>query len=125
MTILIHDSTLRDGNHAAKHNLSLGAVENHCYLADRAGIYSVEVGHGNGLGASSFQVGICPYKDSEIISTARNALKNTKLAVHVMPGFATFERDIKPALDLGVDIFRVGTHCTDCLLYTSPSPRDS
>ncbi len=119
MTILIHDSTLRDGNHAAKHNLSLGAVENHCYLADRAGIYSVEVGHGNGLGASSFQVGICPYKDSEIISTARNALKNTKLAVHVMPGFATFERDIKPALDLGVDIFRVGTHCTEANLSLS------
>ena len=30
-----------------------------------------------------------------------------------MPGFATFERDIKPAIDNGVDIFRVGTHCTE------------
>lgn len=119
MTILIHDSTLRDGNHAAKHNISLSSIENHCYLADRAGIYSVEVGHGNGLGASSFQVGMSPYKDLEIIKTARNALKNTKLAVHVMPGFATFERDIKPALDLGVDIFRIGTHCTESNLSLS------
>ena len=58
MKIKIHDSTLRDGNHAAKHSLPLGIVENHCNLADRAGIYSVEVGHGNGLGASSFQVGL-------------------------------------------------------------------
>ena len=57
MKIKIHDSTLRDGNHAAKHSLSLRVVENHCHLADRAGINSVEVGHGNGLGASSFQVG--------------------------------------------------------------------
>ena len=67
MEIKIHDSTLRDGNHAAKHKLSLGIIENHCNIANRAGIHSVEVGHGNGLGASSFQVGLSPYKDSEII----------------------------------------------------------
>ena len=70
MKIKIHDSTLRDGNHAAKHRLSLGIVENHCNLADRAGIYSVEVGHGNGLGASSFQVGLSPFKDLDIIKIA-------------------------------------------------------
>lgn len=113
MKIKIHDSTLRDGNHAAKHSLSLGIVENHCNLADRAGIYSVEVGHGNGLGASSFQVGLSPFKDLDVIKIARNSLKKSKLAVHAMPGFATFERDIKPAIDNGVEVIRVGTHCTE------------
>lgn len=113
MKIKIHDSTLRDGNHAAKHRLSLSIIENHCNLADRAGIHSVEVGHGNGLGASSFQVGLSPYKDLDIIKVARNSLKTSKLAVHAMPGFATFEKDIKPAIDNGVDIFRIGTHCTE------------
>ena len=113
MNTIIHDSTLRDGNHAAKHKLSLAVIKNHCSLANLAGIYSVEVGHGNGLGASSFQVGRSSNSDEEIIKTAKKALTKTKLAVHVMPGFATFERDIKPAIDLGVDIFRVGTHCTE------------
>ncbi len=119
MNVLIHDSTLRDGNHAAKHKLSIGVIETHCNLANRAGINSVEVGHGNGLGASSFQVGISPYSDKEMIMVAKKFLTKTKLAVHVMPGFATFERDIKPAIDLGVDIFRVGTHCTESNLATS------
>ena len=95
MKTIIHDSTLRDGNHAAKHKLPIGVIKNHCIFADKAGIHSVEIGHGNGLGASSFQVGICPYSDEEIITVARKALTKTKLAVHVMPGFATFERDIK------------------------------
>ncbi len=119
MRPLIHDSTLRDGNHAAKHKLSLGVIEHHCNLADRAGINSVEVGHGNGLGASSFQVGLCPYSDAEMLTTAKKALTKTKLAVHVMPGFATFEKDIKPAIDMGVNIFRVGTHCTESDLSIS------
>lgn len=113
MKIKIHDSTLRDGNHAAKHSLSLSIVENHCNLADRAGIYSVEVGHGNGLGASSFQIGLSPYRDLDIIKIARSSLKKSKLAVHAMPGFATFDRDIKPSVDNGVEIIRVGTHCTE------------
>tara|TARA_B100001989_G_C24551133_1_gene474889 strand:- start:2449 stop:4212 length:1764 start_codon:yes stop_codon:yes gene_type:complete len=119
MKTIIHDSTLRDGNHAAKHKLSIGVIKNHCLFADKAGIHSVEIGHGNGLGASSFQVGICPHSDKDIITVAKKALTNTKLAVHVMPGFATFERDIKPAIDLGVDIFRVGTHCTEANLSIS------
>ena len=116
MKTIIHDSTLRDGNHAAKHKLSIGIIKNHCTLANLAGIHSVEIGHGNGLGASSFQVGMSPHNDKEIIETAKKALTKSKLAVHVMPGFATFERDIKPAIDLGVDIFRVGTHCTEANL---------
>jgi len=113
MSILLHDSTLRDGNHAARHRISLAEIQMHCMVADNAGLYSVEVGHGNGLGASSFQVGFSAHSDHDILLTARQSLKKTKLAVHVMPGFSTFNRDILPAIQLGVDIFRIGTHVTE------------
>jgi 4-hydroxy 2-oxovalerate aldolase len=117
--VKLHDSTLRDGNHAAGHSIPLSYIQLHCDFAEKCGIHSVEVGHGNGLGASSLQVGLSPYSDEEIISTARSALNNTKLAVHVIPGFATYDSDVSPAIDYGVDIFRVGTHCTEASISYS------
>jgi 4-hydroxy 2-oxovalerate aldolase len=113
MKITIQDSTLRDGNHAIRHQLGTDEVASYCRAADLAGIPILEVGHGNGLGASSFQVGLARLPDAEMLKIARANLKKTKLGVHIMPGFATVNRDLVPALDLGVDVVRVGTHCTE------------
>ena len=113
MKITIHDSTLRDGNHAIKHQLDKADVEAYCLAAETAGISTVEVGHGNGLGGSSFQVGLSKLSDVEMLEIARANLKRSRLAIHMMPGFATVSRDLGPALDLGVDVVRVGTHCTE------------
>jgi 4-hydroxy 2-oxovalerate aldolase len=110
---MLYDVTLRDGNHALRHQLSPGFVAKYSLIADKAGVYALEVGHGNGLGASSFLVGKSAFSDSELISAARNGLRETKLSVHCIPGFATIERDLKPAIALGVDIFRVATHVTE------------
>lgn len=57
-TILISDPSLRDGNHAIFHQLTLDQIGAYCSRADAAGIPIVEVGHSNGLGASSLQLGI-------------------------------------------------------------------
>ena len=111
--VFIQDSTLRDGNHAVQHQLSSADVANYCKLAEKANIPAVEVGHGNGLGASSFQVGFSKTSDAEMLKIARKCLKKTKLAVHCMPGFATIDRDLSQAIDLGADIIRIGTHCTE------------
>lgn len=113
MKITIHDSTLRDGNHAIRHQLGMADVEAYCQAAEAAGISTVEVGHGNGLGGSSFQVGLSKLSDVEMLEIARANLKKSRLAIHMMPGFATVSRDLGPALDLGVDVVRVGTHCTE------------
>ena len=113
MNVIIQDSTLRDGNHAIRHQLGSEDVASYCRAAELAGIPILEVGHGNGLGASSLQVGFVKIKDEQMLKIARQNLNNTRLAVHVMPGFATIERDLRPALDIGVDIVRVGTHCTE------------
>ena len=109
----LYDVTLRDGNHALRHNLSSKFVADYCNLAEKSGVWAVEVGHGNGLGASSFLVGKSLEKDADLLESARLNLNKVKLAVHAIPGFATIDRDLKPALDCGVDIFRIATHSTE------------
>ena len=111
--ILISDPTLRDGNHAVRHQLSRESFIAYCKAAETAGVPIVEVGHGNGLGASSLLVGECKLSDEEILTISRANLKNSKLAIHVIPGFCTIKSDLARAVDLGVDIFRVGSHCTE------------
>lgn len=111
-----HDLTLRDGSHAIGHKLSAETIKNYCTFAENSGISVVEVGHGNGLGASSLLIGESLLSDCDMISIAKKYLKNTKLSVHVIPGIATIERDIKPAISMGVDIFRVASHCTEATL---------
>lgn len=111
--ILISDPTLRDGNHAIQHQLSKENVALYCKAADAAKVPIIEVGHGNGLGASSLQVGLALETDYDLLSFARNNLTNSKLAIHVIPGFATIKRDLEKALEIGVDLVRVASHCTE------------
>ena len=116
--VLITDSSLRDGNHSVKHTISLDSIEKYCKFADKAGIPIVEVGHGNGLSASSLLIGKSPNTDKEILTTAKKFLKNSKLGVHTIPGLSTID-DAKKAIDYGVDVFRVATHCTEATLSKS------
>jgi 4-hydroxy 2-oxovalerate aldolase len=111
--ITISDPTLRDGNHAVRHQISKESYVAYCAAADAAGVPIVEVGHGNGLGASSMLVGECALTDETILSAAREALSSSKMAVHAIPGFCTIHRHISIAIDLGVDVFRIAAHCTE------------
>jgi 4-hydroxy 2-oxovalerate aldolase len=109
----LYDVTLRDGNHALRHGETTELVKDYCELADQSGVWCVEVGHGNGIGASSALVGFSRETDEALLSTARDALQNTKLGVHSIPGFSIVKRDILPAIELGVDVVRIGTHVTE------------
>ncbi|MCV9927422.1 4-hydroxy-2-oxovalerate aldolase [Flavobacterium sp. LS1R49] len=111
--ILISDPTLRDGNHACAHQLNAEQIAIYAEAADKAGVPIVEVGHGNGLGASSLQVGLSKEDDKTILETARKHLNKSKLGIHVIPGFATIKRDLVNAIDIGVDVIRVASHCTE------------
>ena len=111
--VIIHDPTLRDGNHAVRHQLTVEQIAIYAGAADAAGVPVVEVGHGNGLGASSLQVGLSLLDDATMLKTAREKLTRSKLGVFAIPGFATIERDLRPALDIGADVVRVAAHCTE------------
>ena len=117
--IIITDSSLRDGNHSVKHTISLKSIKKYCQFADRSKIPIIEVGHGNGLGASSILIGESPHTDKEILTTARKHLPNSKLGVHIIPGVATIGKDIDQAIDLGVDVFRVASHCSEATVAKS------
>jgi 4-hydroxy 2-oxovalerate aldolase len=111
--ILICDPTLRDGNHAVKHQLTLQNFSDYCKAAEAANVPVIEVGHGNGLGASSLLIGECLHTDEQIISTARQAVIKAKLAIHAIPGICTVKNHFAKAIGCGMDIFRVGAHCTE------------
>lgn len=117
--IIITDSSLRDGNHSVRHTISLDSIERYCKFAEDSNIPIVEVGHGNGLGASSILIGKSKHSDKEMLTVARKYLKKSKLGVHLIPGMATIERDVKQAIDIGVDIFRVASHCTEASITES------
>ena len=107
------DSTLRDGSHAIKHNLSKQTIADYCSKIDNVGMEVVIVGHGNGLGASSLQTGLSTLTDKEMLATARENLSNTPLGVFLIPGYGTIHDDLMPALDIGVDLVCVASHCTE------------
>ena len=112
-TILISDPTLRDGNHAVGHKLSAESYATYCQAAELAGLPIIEVGHGNGLGGSSMLVGESLVSDIDVLRIARENLTDTRLAIHVIPGFCTIKKDLSKAVELGVDVFRIAAHCTE------------
>lgn len=111
--IIITDPTLRDGSHACSHQITVDQIRAYATAAEAAQVDYLEVGHGNGLGASSLQIGLSLVPEVDMLRVAKSCLKRTGLSVHVMPGFATAQREIAHALEAGVDLFRVGSHCTE------------
>ena len=113
--IQLHDPSLRDGHHAVRHKLGPDQLRRYAEAVNAAGVPVVEVGHGNGLGASSLQVGQARLSDDEMLSIVRNALTSSKLGVFMLPGWGTI-RDIERAISHQVDVIRIGTHCTEANL---------
>lgn len=111
--IKIFDSTLRDGNHAIQHQMTMDAIENYCQAMDGVGVHTIIVGHGNGLGASSLQVGLSLLDERTMLRTARANLDHTRLGAYMIPGFGTIEDNLQPAIEDGVSVFEIGCHCTE------------
>lgn len=110
--VKIFDSTLRDGSHAVHHTYTSEFVKNVCAGMETAGIFAVEVGHGAGLGGSTINFGFGKESDKELLSAAKSVLKKTQLACLLVPGLGTID-DLREAHECGVDMVRVGVHCTE------------
>lgn len=111
--ILIIDSTLRDGSHAIRHQFTAKTIRDYSKGAELAGIPILVVGHGNGLGASSLQLGQSLLSDRVMLKTAKKQLKRTKLGAFLIPGFGTIKNDLAPAVKIGINVLMVASHCTE------------
>ncbi|MFE9574611.1 4-hydroxy-2-oxovalerate aldolase [Streptomyces sp. NPDC006692] len=110
--VLIHDPSLRDGHHAVGHQLDTDQLQAYAHAANAAGVPVVEVGHGNGLGASSLQIGRAKLPDEVMLKVVREALTDSRMGVFMAPGWGTGD-DLRAAVGHGADVVRIAAHCTE------------
>lgn len=110
--VRIVDTTLRDGSHAIAHQFRVDQVRTIAEILDRAGVWAIAVGHGDGLGASSLQYGRPRHPDVELLRAAADMVTQAEIAVAILPGIGT-KRDLAEARDAGATVARVSTVCTE------------
>jgi 4-hydroxy 2-oxovalerate aldolase len=106
------DSTLRDGSHAIRHRFTVEQVTAIVSRLDAAGVPVIEVSHGDGLGGSSFNYGFSGTDEMDLLEAAVAARTAARIAVLMLPGIGIRE-DLRRAHQLGADIARIATHCTE------------
>ena len=74
----ILDTTIRDGSYAVDFKFSLGDVKSVVSKLSRLNIELIEIGHGQGLNASSPEHGLSLYSDEEYIKAAVEVAGNSK-----------------------------------------------
>jgi 4-hydroxy 2-oxovalerate aldolase len=112
MMVRIVDTTMRDGSHAVGHQYSLDDIRRIASALDSAGVYGIEVSHGDGLAGSSIQYGWAKHSDEERLVTASKVVKKSNITVLLLPGIGT-RQDLNMAIEHGTKIARIATHVTE------------
>lgn len=110
--VTIVDTSLRDGMSSVSHQFTPDQVAEITRGLDRAGVTTIEVAHGIGVGASSIQYGFAAATDPEYVAAAVDAAEQADIAVLYVPGVATLP-DLQGAIDAGAKTVRVAVHCTE------------
>lgn len=103
----IFDCTVRDGSYAVNFKFTCTDVKNIVLRLVKLGINYIEIGHGQGLNASSPERGVSLYSDEEYIDAAMSVAGDSKIGVFCIPGIARME-DLKMAKDHGISFIRIG-----------------
>lgn len=114
MSELIHlvDTSLRDGMNTVGHQFTPENVAAIAGGLDKAGVRTIEVAHGDGIGGSSIQFGRAAATDPEYVAAAVGAVKDASIAVLYVPGIATLG-NLQGCIDAGITTVRVAVHCTE------------
>lgn len=103
----IFDCTIRDGSYAVNFKYTKTDVQNIVSRLVRLGIEYIEIGHGQGLNASSPERGVSLYSDEEYLDAAVSVSGDSKIGVFCIPGIARLE-DLKMAKERGAKFIRIG-----------------
>lgn len=112
MKVNVVDTSLRDGMHSVAHQFTPEQVATVAGAMDKAGIETIAVSHGDGLGGSSIQYGFAAAPDNEYLQAAAGAIERARLAVLLLPGIGTLQR-VQESRDIGASVARIATHCTE------------
>jgi 4-hydroxy 2-oxovalerate aldolase len=124
--IALTDVTLRDGSHAMGHRFTVEQVEATVSALEGAGVRSIELGHDDGLGGSTFNYGFSATDDLKLIDAAVRTAAHARTGCLLLPGVGTVQA-IREVASAGAGMLRVATHCTeaDIAIHTSAPPGSS
>ena len=112
LDVRVTDTSLRDGSHAKRHQFTEADVRAIVGALDDAGVPLLEVAHGDGLGGSSFNYGFSRTPERKLIRAAVETARRARIACLMLPGVGTKD-DITAVAELGVQVIRIATHCTE------------
>src|SRR5690348_7148276 len=112
LDVRVTDTSLRDGSHAKRHQFTEDDVRSIVAALDDAGVPIIEVTHGDGLGGSSFNYGFSKTPERTLMKAAVETAKQARIAALMLPGVGTKD-DITAVAELGVEVIRIATHCTE------------
>lgn len=109
MNATILDVTLRDGSYELDFQISEQDQIEVGQALERAGIEYIEIGHGQGLNASSPQHGVAKCTDEQYLIAAEEHLHHSKYGFFCIPGIARLE-DLDLLKRHGGSFVRVGAN---------------
>lgn len=110
--IRLIDVTMRDGTHSMGYDISPQKMAAIAAGLEDAGIDTIEVGHGVGIGGSSINYGMLTSPDTDYYSAVAKALKRAKTDALVIPGICILD-EVDAAIDCGVKTIRVAGHVSE------------
>lgn len=110
---LLLDCTLRDGSYEIDFGFTADDTVELCRALEEAGLPYIEVGHGNGLGASEKGVGgVAAASDRDYLRAARRGTRRARVGAFFIPGIAD-ESHLALAAAEGADFIRIGTNANE------------